>query len=310
MLHLKPEYAIRRSRNGHRLRWSLFRCGLSLEGFLRPVRSLNIAAVISVMVCLKGASPVCAEERLPTLAPPQNAVSYRITPDQAKASVQWLSNLAVTRMPQHYEGDKDWGKQKKVWSGVKIRMDKGKLRTNRRHRQVNHGRWIQYSVKFPKYQSISSTIDEVEPIPTSSSLPNGGLRIRSTTLAPMQFTARIQRWSLGIRLYSVTVDGQMEVELKAKSTVTIIPDYSEVPPAIVIDPHIETASLRLMRFEVDRVSHIGGDVAEAWGEILQEVIVKRVVTKNGDRLTEKLNRSIEKHRRDLRLSIVDWITHR
>ena len=321
MLHQQSQNANSRSRDGYGFGRSLLRGCLSLG-----VWGIAVAWILI-------GSSTRAEERLPVLAPPLNAVlvnkvpmnkvpknavppsapsvsPFAITPDQAKASIQWLTELAIQRMPQRYEGDKNWGKQKEIWSGVKVRFDGGKLKRKRRHREVKQGRWIQYRIELPVNRSIESSIEQVEQIAASASQPNSKLRIRSTTIAPMKFTARVQRWNLGVRLYSVTVEGRMEVEFKTKSTLEIAADYGEVPPAIVVSPRIETASLRLARFEVDRVSHLGGDAAEAWGEVLQEVIVERFVARRGDRLAEKLNRSIDKHRDDLRISFADWIARK
>ena len=251
-----------------------------------------------------------------TLTPPQRApakaagsatASPAVSPDQAKASIEWLTELALRRLPDRYTGEKNWGHQKKIWSGVKLRFDQGKLRTKRRQREINQGRWIQYEIEIPKNQTIQSTIDRVESLPTQERFAGGGVRVKSTTRTPMKFSARMQRWNLGIRLYSVTIEGRMEVQLKAQTVLGIHADYGEVPPAIVVNPIIENTDLKLVRFEVDRVSHIGGDAAEAWGEVLQEAIVERFVAKQGDRLTERLNRSIEKHRDDLHLSPASWL---
>ncbi len=70
---------------------------------------------------------------------------------------------------------------------------------------------------------------------------------------------------------------------------------------------LSSLHLSLERFEVERVSHIGGDVAEQWGEVMQEILVERFVRKQNDNLVAKLNRSIEKERDDLRFSLADWL---
>jgi hypothetical protein len=63
----------------------------------------------------------------------------------------------------------------------------------------------------------------------------------------------------------------------------------------------------LERFEVERISKIGGDVAEGWGEVIQEILVERLVKKQNPRLVSKLNHWIEQERDDLRLSMADWL---
>jgi hypothetical protein len=64
--------------------------------------------------------------------------------------------------------------------------------------------------------------------------------------------------------------------------------------------------LSLEGFEVERVSRIGGDAAEQWGEVMQEILVERLVRKQNDKLVEKLNRAIDKERAELRFSMREW----
>ena len=121
----------------------------------------------------------------------------------------------------------------------------------------------------------------------------------------MQFTARLERWNYGLKWYSVSVTGNLRVRLRSTLVVGFVPDYTAIPPALVIDPSVELAELVLESFEVERISKVGGDLAEAWGEIVQEVIRERIRRKENPRLADKLNRAIEKHRDDLRLSMFD-----
>ena len=63
-----------------------------------------------------------------------SAQSLSITKEQARASVQWLADLALEKMPRTMKGDKDWGDTKKIWAGVKVRFDGLKMKTHRRFR--------------------------------------------------------------------------------------------------------------------------------------------------------------------------------
>jgi hypothetical protein len=89
--------------------------------------------------------------------------------------------------------------------------------------------------------------------------------------------------------------------------VRIDPDYSEVPPAIQITPKILSAKISIDQFEVERVSRIGGDVAELWGDIVKELFTEKLVDAQNDKLVDKLNRSIDKNRDDLRISMATAI---
>jgi hypothetical protein len=222
--------------------------------------------------------------------------------------VQWLASLALRKMPRTFDGDKDWGDTKKLWAGVKIRRDGLKLKTHRRFREVEHGRWVKFQVTLPDATAASAAAVTIHQVVPSIDETTGDQRwkIDSSIVTPMKFTARIQRWNLGVRVFSMTVTGEMRVQFNSSASVGFLADYAEIPPALVIDPRVDHAQLVLESFEVDRVSRIGGEVAEQWGEVMEEILVDRFVKKQNDRLVSKLNKSIDKEREDLRLSLADW----
>ncbi|MFK8110696.1 MAG: hypothetical protein AB8B91_00755 [Rubripirellula sp.] len=220
--------------------------------------------------------------------------------------MQWLATIAAKKAPRTFDGDKDWGKTKQVWSGVKIRREGLQLKTHRRFRELEQGRWVKYEIELPVSVADSLTISEVVPVTN----PTGQKRwnVSATLATPLQFTARVQRWNLGVKIFSVTITGHMNVRLSTKTSIGFVTDYSEIPPAFVIDPVVHEAELVMEHFEVDRVSRIGGDVAEQWGKMIEETLVDRFVKKENERLVSKLNRSIDKERDDLRLSTADWLS--
>ncbi len=248
---------------------------------------------------------------LPNFAALPNVAALPVSESQARASIQWLASLALEKMPRTLDGDKDWGKTKKVWAGVRVRRDGFKLKTHRRFRELEQGRWIKYEVTFPDPKAGNAPAVTVHSVLPSIDAVTGQQRwkIDSSVVTPMKFTARIQRWNLGVKLFSMTITGEMRVRLASSASVGFLSDYGEIPPALVIDPRIDQAQLVLERFEVDRVSHIGGDAAEQWGELMEEILVDRFVKKQNERLVDKMNRSIEKERDDLRLSMTEWFAN-
>ena len=227
---------------------------------------------------------------------------------QARVSVQWLADLAISKIPKKFDGDKHWGDTKKIWSGVKVRREGLKLKTNRRFREVEHGRWVKYEVELPKAGAgTNMLVHSVQPM-VHPQTGDPSWQVHSSIIAPMKFTARIQRWNLGLKVFSLTVTGHMQIRLNSQTSIAFSADYSEIPPAFVVNPVVEKAGLVLQSFEVDRISNIGGEVAEQWGELIQEVLVERFVKKESERLAGRLNRSIDKERDDLRLSMADWFS--
>lgn len=238
-----------------------------------------------------------------------SATDFEADEQQIQAALQWLGDLALRNMPRQYKGDKDWGKTKRVWAGVHMRMDGLKLRTHRRHREVKHGRWIRYEVAvLPPPAAQPKIVIETAARQTDTATDTNRWGIDSTLELPMQFTARVQRWNLGVRAVSMTVTGTMRLNVNVRGTVGFLVDYSEIPPGFAVDPLVQHVDLHLDSFKVQRISDLGGELAQGWGEVIEELLLERLVEKQGDRVKQKINESIEKHRSDLKISMSDWLT--
>lgn len=259
-------------------------------------------ATIGLIGCLTLGSSVSGQEL--QLSGPENRQAVSVDKEQARAAIQWLASLAIQKTPRTFDGDRGWGDTKQVWSGVKIRRDGLKLKTNRRYREQEHGRWLKYQVALPESAAaISITEVTQEPLQLTG---QQRWNVRASIVAPMKFEATVQRWNIGIKLYSMTISGVMRVRLTTSTSIGFQADYGEIPPAFIVDPKVQEAQMTLEHFEVERISRIGGDVAEQWGKVIEEVLVDRFVKKQNSKLVDKLNRAIDKERDDLRLSAADW----
>lgn len=239
--------------------------------------------------------------------PIPNASAFQ-TPEEARRTVQSLIDFALGLAPRSYDSDKHWDKRKKIWAGVEVHREGLRLKTKRRWRDVRHGRWTRYEVAFPGDESkpppVAVTVRDVHPETDDNGQVTWMIESHMTT--PLDFSARIERWNLGAKWYTFTVTGHMRVSLTLTSTLTSGLDYSELPPAMVIDPKVTAARLTLDEFHVDRISKVGGEVAEQWGKIAEKVANEILIEDYNEKIVGKLNRSIEKHRDDLRISPTDW----
>ena len=220
-----------------------------------------------------------------------------------------VGSSGIGKMPRTLDGDKDWGDTKRLWAGVQIRRDGFKLKTHRRFREVEHGRWVKYEVTLPDAAAPAMR-------PPSRFMGSCG---RSTQYRRNSVGRSIlDRCSDEVHRQNPALEpGRQAFQhddygrdassiWSSTASVGFFSDYGRSRLRLVIDPRIDQAQLVLERFEVNRVSHIGGDVAEQWGELMEEILVDRFVKKQNDRLVGKLNRSIEKERDDLRLSMAEW----
>ena len=231
--------------------------------------------------------------------------TLQVTSHQAKDSIQWLATKASKHIPRTMSGDKNWGDTKRVWAGVKMRIDGFKLRTNRRYRELEQGRWIKYEVTLPDVPPAIE-ITNVSP-DTDATTGEQNWMITSSVVSPMDFEARIQRWNLGVKIFSVTVRGKARIRLNSTLLVGFHLNYGEIPPGLVIAPSVQKAELVMEHFEVDRVSKIGGDFAEQWGELLEDILIERLVKRQNEKLVGKLNKVINEEQDELKLSLSDWL---
>ena len=331
MLHQRQSHAVRRCCDGTRTRRRLLCRCLSLikpqpnntsSDPGRAARGLGFLFALTLLMAtpLAAAEPIHAVPASADLQiSPAHVRSFFISESQARASVQWLADLAIKKMPRTFDGDKDWGKTKKVWSGVKIHREGIQLKTHRRFKERKHGHWIKYELTLPPKAdqgARSGVIATVHRVMRDGDLQTseqaGGprsdthWRIESSVETPMIFNARVERWNLGVQWYSISVEGRLRVRLDSTSTLTSYADYAEVPPALVVDPKIQKAQLLLKEFEVNRVSKIGGDVAEEWGELMEKIVRDIFLKRQNEKLVAQLNHSIDQNRDDLRLSLAEW----
>jgi hypothetical protein len=123
----------------------------------------------------------------------------------------------------------------------------------------------------------------------------------------LDFQARTERWNLGVQAYSIEASGFLHARTNLRVRLCVDPDYSTLPPGVIIDPHVESADLHLDFFQVDRVSKVGGEFAERWGRIVESIAKQVFLEDFNETFADKLNQSIEKRRDDLRLSASDWL---
>ncbi|MEO1527156.1 MAG: hypothetical protein AAFX06_17080 [Planctomycetota bacterium] len=76
------------------------------------------------------------------------------SPEQARQTVQSIIDFALDLSPRSYSSDKHWDKRKKVWAGVEIDREGLRIKTKRRWREVRHGRWTKYEVRFPGDENL------------------------------------------------------------------------------------------------------------------------------------------------------------
>ncbi len=218
MLHKRSRNAVRGRRHGDRPR----RCLLC--------RRLPLALFVSVWAFTGSESKSCFAVD-PAEASQTPFKPLGLTDAEALRSVQWLASFALDKMPRTIDGDKHWGDTKRVWSGVKVRFDGGKLKTHRRYRDRKHGRWVRYEIQLPEIDAsnrVTAKIRDVQ-FQQQSQIGKPRWQVKSTVVVPMKFEARVQRWNLGVKLFSVTIEGRMRVRMKSTALIGLETDLTRDP---------------------------------------------------------------------------------
>ncbi|XZE19308.1 hypothetical protein SH449x_004625 [Pirellulaceae bacterium SH449] len=213
----------------------------------------------------------------------------------------WVRWLCLKNLPPHYEDLRKWDQSKEIVSGLNIRWEDGKLRTNRRHKTVKHGTWQRHIIDFIDPQShLSLSFDQID-----FSKP-GQIRIVMQLSVPLALYSQLKQYQRGFKWYSISVMADATVAMQIDCRIKIHVNPTKLPPDVRFEPIIDRANMTLKHFEVHRISHVGGDAAELMGKQLRGLLDKKLAEYD-DKLVEKMNAQIDKQKDRLVLSLSDWL---
>jgi len=216
---------------------------------------------------------------------------------------QIVGDLIRSSIPETYQNEKDWGHQKRIYAGVKVRRDGWKIDTKRRWREVNHGAWTRYEIRLiDPDQHMKADLHDLR------WLPDGTATFQLTLAGRLNCFARRSRWNYGVQLWSFNVDADADIEITIVGSIGVGLDYVNIPPDVVVKPVIESAQIAVPRFEVNRISEVGGDFAEGIGDALEGILRDEIISKQQVKLVERMNRQIARKEETLRFSMSDWLS--
>jgi hypothetical protein len=255
--------------------------------------------MLLVLAGAMGAARVADAQSFPdrALRPPQSPVvaAPPVTPERSDPFDALLRKVALDLLPSEYIDDDDWGKTQEFVTGLDIERDGLRIETRRRRKQLNHGEWEHYAVTLADDTQFDLQVKN------RRSLDDGRVAFDVHLMLPLQVIARQAQWRRGVQLYSVHADANMLVRVEVECVTAIIFDTASFPPAVVMKPSVTAARARLVDFELNRLSKIGGDVAEELGRAARGRIERRIAAKD-EKLTRKINEQLAKREDALRLS--------
>jgi hypothetical protein len=210
-----------------------------------------------------------------------------------------LTDVVRENLPHQYQETKNWGNQKEVFRGIKLRREGLRIETKRRKKKVNHGTWHLYRM------SLVDPEDHLKVrLRNIRELDEGRTGFQLIVVAKLDAFGRLSQWERGVQLISLSVDATADVELRMDCQLGMTLDPSKLPPDVILRPEVMDADLTTHSFRVHRISKAKGPLARELGHRLHDVLVRKVDEKKA-RIVAKINRQIAAHEDQLRLSLHD-----
>ena len=215
-----------------------------------------------------------------------------------------LTQIALDSLPDKYEDTKNWGEQTKRWDGIKWRREGIKIESSRRWKMVNHGTWDKYTATIRNPEEEFSL-----QIKNMRETDDGKIAFEILVAAHLNIEARQSKWVKGVQLYSVNARGHAKVRLNVAIEMNVQMGISNFPPDVILIPNATSAQLELDEFRIDRISKVGGEVAQQITKHARSRLDKKIEDQE-QKIVAKINKQLEKKQDEFRLSIADAMKSR
>jgi len=216
------------------------------------------------------------------------------------AGEQSLSNMVrhilLDNLPRDFSGDNDWGRQHAVTSGLKFDRSNGRLKIEKRTKEVNDGLWTNYKVTLvDPAQNLRVKIAGLRRVGT------GRLAFQLFLSAQLDGEARYERWRRGIKMLNFKADAASTIEAALDCEVTLRSAPGAFLGDLVVEPKVNDVRLALVDIDLERVSRIDGAAAEELGDRLRHAL-ERGLRERDDQIAAKLNEAVRNNPDRLRIS--------
>jgi hypothetical protein len=218
---------------------------------------------------------------------------------ESAPSAEELSRIAAgliaESIPREYERTKDWGRTKRISTGLRSSGNFFKFDIHRRKSDVKNGVWKHYRVELvDPDKNLQVRIENLR------ITGPGRYALTLFVSAKLHGWARAKVYERGIHLIALEAEGEGPIELKLDAEIALesIPTDSWVP-GVAVRPVITGAQLNLDEFRINRISDLRGSLARELGDGLRHLVEDELT---GPKLVAKLNRSIEKRRERLQFT--------
>lgn len=225
------------------------------------------------------------------------------TQEELKELSQWVRWMCLMNLPANVEDTRKWGKQRRVWDGLDVKLDGLRIDTKQRWKMANDGTWSRYLIEFvdpAKELQVEVKKFDVEP---------DGKKFTTSVwvVAPLKLFGRANQFARDVQLVSVSAKADATVRMKVDCEVEIKLIPVSFPPDVEFRPKVTDATIELLDFRMHEISKIHGDTAEWLGEGIREIL-DRKLAEYRDKLVIKMNQTISKQQSKLRISASKWLS--
>lgn len=244
----------------------------------------SLRQLITLSAVLIAAAPAWAGPGLSTFA--------GVTPEMIGRLMIPLIKEAV---PREFAGEKDWGKTKKITTGVRSEGNFFRFDIHSKRSEVNDGVWKKYRVTLIEPdKNLEICVDDLH------RLDSGKYALKLFVAAKANGWARAVVYEHGVHVISLEAEGDTAIRLWLDAEIDVVKvDSSTFIPGIELRPVVTDARLKFDDFKLKRISDVRGAVAKELGDLLRKELEKQL---SGPKLVDRLNRTFQKHPERLRLS--------
>jgi hypothetical protein len=202
-------------------------------------------------------------------------------------AIQFVKGMAILLLPKSFEDDDDWGRTKRVQSGLNVKVRGLKVHTSRRWKDTRHGTWRRVTAVLVNPEEYFQL--DISLLPRKQ---EGMPRYRIRASARLNVHGQQQQWNRGLKLYSVSAVAEADITFVADVQFRNQLVKADEGGKLRVLPQVETAKVNLDGFRLRRISHAKGGGVRLFGETVQSIIEHRV-RKESDKLAGKINRKVE-----------------
>lgn len=253
-------------------------------------RLCTIAACISI--CGHGLDSVCNAQT--------GSFSVRdsaIAGEQQTLLAHAFASIIEASIPREYEKRKDWGRTKDITVG--LRNDGWKI--HRRKKAVKHGVWKHYKVRLVEpEQQFDVQVQSLR-------MESGKLCFTLALQAKLDLWSRLKVYQYGVHMVALEIVGDAAINLAIDCQLEMHWQTAAGQVGVALDPQVTDSRLVITDFHLQRISNAHGPLVRELGEEIPDLIHDQL---HGARLTQKLNRAVDKKRDRLEISIEELIVGR